>query len=103
MITFDHGKAMRQVSELRQIASDLNQLLSGRFANAVNTADSSWDGEASEIFRRKCNELSSNIAKEAKRISDVADSLQKTADEIRRAEEEAERIAREFSLRKSKA
>ena len=94
MLIFDFNKAMAQVKELRQIASSMKNMNNQTLANAISGVQGAWDGQTSQQFLKKCNELKELIAKEAKNIDQVADSLEHSARIIEAAERAAAEAAR---------
>ena len=93
MIVFDYNKAMAQVRELRQIASDMNKTKNGTLAEAISGARTGWQGSNGDTFNNKCSTLNNLISNEVNNINSVANSLERTAIIIDRTEREAVRIA----------
>ena len=93
MLVFDFNKAMAQVNELRQIASDMNRMKNSVLAEAISGVQAGWQGQTAQQFLSKCNNLKELIVKEVRNIETVADSLERTAKIIEAAEREAIRIA----------
>ena len=89
MIVFDYNKAMGLVLELRQIAAELNNIKNGDLANAISGVQGGWQGNTSERFLGKCDELYDLIANEIININNVANSLERTSNDIDRTEREA--------------
>ena len=89
MLVFDYNKAMRLVRELRQIATDMNNLKNGMLSQAIGGVQGGWQGETAQQFITKCNRLSSLISGEVNNIRNVANSLETTSDAIDKAEREA--------------
>ena len=95
MLVFNYYKAMAQVSELRQIASDMTNMNNRNLAEAISCLQSGWQGQTAQQFLKKCSDLKELIEKEAANIRKVADSLERTA----RTVEVAERAAAEAANR----
>ena len=77
MASFDYERAMAQARELRAIASEM--LLSRTLMNAINGAETSWQGAAADHFQIKCGELTETIRSEANKILIIAGDLEKAA------------------------
>ena len=99
MLIFNYSKAMAQVTELRRISDDMTNTNNRNLTEAINGLQSGWQGQTSQLFVRKCNELKELIAKEVANIRKVADSLETSA----RAIEAAERAAAELAARQAAA
>ena len=89
MILFDYQKAMAQVRELRQIAGDMRRLHSQTLTEIKSGVDNGWKGETGQRFLAKCAQLQGRIEKEANTISQLADSLENTANQIAKEERAA--------------
>ena len=87
MLVFNYSRAMAQVQELRSIANEMQR--SPSLTNAINGAKTSWKGQTSDQFQKKCEALMSLIQNEIKNIRIVADNLEKTARVIEAAERAA--------------
>ena len=91
-ISFDETTVRHQVTELRNIASDMKKIANNEMQNTINTTKASWKGTSADNFCNKYNTLSGNILKEANNIDSLAASLEKLANAIVNAERQAESI-----------
>ena len=89
MLVFDYQKSMVQVSQLRQIADELRKMQSNELAEAISSIGASWKGETAQKFLTKCNGFRIQIEKEALNVSNIADSLEATANMIAKEESQA--------------
>jgi uncharacterized protein YukE len=94
-IHFNYSLAMEQVAKLRTIASELSDTASGDCSHVKSGIKTNWTGNSSEQYLGKFDKLTSNLTKTSGDIKKVADAMETMANNIKAAEEEAERIARE--------
>ena len=88
MLRFDYSRAKAQVRELRAIADDMER--NKALANAVDKLKSSWEGRVSNNFQQKCAQLADLVKKEVTNIRNIANALEKSANEIAEAERRAQ-------------
>ena len=94
-INMDFQKAEAQVSELRSLANQMRDIANEELNRTLNNINANWDGENSEAFLAKGRMLKSRISNTATDIDRIADSIHAIAENTKRAELEAVRIARE--------
>ena len=94
-ISFDYNATMRQVSEMKQIASEMRAIANNDMQNTISQIKINWKGNSSNNFCSKYNSLREKIATEAKNIDNAADALDRLAKSIKESEERAAAILAE--------
>lgn len=94
-ISFNYDATMRQVSEMKHIASEMRTIANNDMPNTVSQIRASWKGDSSTVFCSKYNMLGEKIRAEATNIDNMADTLDRLAKSIKAAEERAEAILAE--------
>jgi uncharacterized protein YukE len=84
MQKLDLNRVLVQVRELRAIADELSRNRS--LANAMSRVRTSWEGQTSEQFRRRCDDITVLINNEVTNIRAIANSLESNARAIADAE-----------------
>jgi len=97
MLSFDYNRAMAQVRELRAIADEMER--NKKLDNAMEKLKTAWEGQASNDFRVKCENLAELIRNEVKNIRDIANGLERSAKAISDAEKEAQNVLANDSVR----
>lgn len=90
-ITF--GNAMAQANQLDQCAETMEQLIRGDLVSIKDGVRCAWEGEACNAYISKMDLTSENMAKTAKKIRDIADTLRRVARIFRDTELRALAIA----------
>ncbi len=91
--------ALRQADALEQQARSLRQTAVSRLENVSSQVRGGWQGENCELWQHKCAELGGKIQKTAEELEGAAASLRSSARRIYQAEMEAQRLARERSIK----
>ena len=92
-IHFNYGLAMQQVEKLRTIAGNLSDTASGECKTVKSGIKTNWTGNSSQMYQGKFDKLSTNLTKTSGDVKKVADAMETMANNLKAAEEEAERIA----------
>ena len=85
-INFNYRRAMEQVAELNDIASDLKKVGSSNLSDCLKTVKNNWKGDNSEAYTGKGEKLKAKILDSAGDISKTAGTLSTMAANIRNAE-----------------
>lgn len=91
-IRIDYDRVVRQANELGNIASDLDRVNS-ELQNIISETDANWDGEASEVYKKRCFSLSDYVRELSRDMNRVSSTIKEVADIIREADERANEIA----------
>ena len=84
MQKLDLNRVMVQVRELREIADEMSRNRS--LSNAMSRVRTSWEGQTSNQFQRKCDDIAVLINNEITNIRAIANSLESNARAIADAE-----------------
>lgn len=93
MISIDYANAICQANKLNEIADECNEIINS-LKSIADRLNNHWDGEAANAFIEKLGESQKQNAKIKSEISDTAQLIKNVATAIKRADEEAARIAR---------
>ncbi len=91
-IQMDFEKAMQAAEKLRGVAQKMDGNASD-MSSTINSIDSNWDGENSDLFLEKGRRVQGNITLTAEGIRKVVNSIETIATRTRDAELAAIRIA----------
>ncbi len=92
-IRMDYNNAIRQAESLNQIARELKNTANRNFQDCVSEISSSWTGDNSAAYVRKCNVLKADIVKSAEKLERTAETIRKIAGNTYTAEMNALKIA----------
>lgn len=93
MISIDYANAIRQANKLNEIADECSEIINS-LKTITDKLKDYWDGEAANAFIEKLIESQKQNAKIKSEINDTAQLIKNVANAIKRADEEAARIAR---------
>jgi len=91
-ISFDFNATMRQVTEMKQIASEMRSIADRDMQNTISQLKTNWKGDSSNKFCSKYDILRGRIRTEASNIDTAANTLYSLAQSIKAAEERAEAL-----------
>jgi len=92
VLNFNYDLAIRQATQIEDIACEMRKLANGQMSNAIATIDASWDGDTSSIFLRHCGETKQQVVARAGELECNAQRIRSVARVLRDAEETAKRI-----------
>ena len=93
MISIDYSNAIRQANKLNEAANECNEIIRS-LKTISDSLKGFWDGEAANAFIEKLSESQKENARIKSEINDTALLIKNVANAIKRADEEAARIAR---------
>lgn len=99
-IQFNYRKAISQANRLEDLADELRGIAKRNVENSLNNLARNWEGDSARQFINKGNKAQNDIIKTAKQLDDTAKAIKRAAENVRRAELEALRIAQEIARRK---
>ena len=94
---FNYNLAIRQATQIEEIAREMKSLANGKFSTAIATVDASWDGDTSNIFIRHCTETKQQITAKATELENLARRIRDVAKILKEAEDRARREIEIFS------
>ena len=97
VLNFNYNLAIRQATEIEEIARSMRSLANGKFSTAIATVDASWDGDTSAIFLRHCAETKQQITTKATELENLARRIRDVARILKEAEERAMQEIETFS------
>lgn len=77
-IRIDCAAARKQATELRQLADDVTQQLQA-YQQQLEELETAWTGESAKSYLEKAHAKESKLEKVAKRLTDLAAAIEKTA------------------------
>lgn len=77
------NRAQEMENQITRLSREINSMESLR-----NQSRACWDGPASEVFRRKLDQLIDNTRATQRRMKNVVEDIRTVADRIRREDEE---------------
>ena len=90
-VNLNFNLAIRQATQIENIASGMRSLANDKMTNAIATIDASWDGETSNLFLRHCEETKKQITLRAAELDNLAQRIKEVARIMREAEGHASR------------
>lgn len=93
-IKLNYSIAIKQASDLENVANDLEQMICTSLQNGVEELSASWKGESSNRFISKENELEQQIRSTARELRQTARTVRTIARNIYNTEMNNVRIAR---------
>ena len=94
---FNYNLAIRQATQIEEIAREMRSLANNKLTNAIATVDASWDGDSSTIFLRHCTETKQQIITKATDLENLARRIREVARILKEAEDRARREMEIFS------
>jgi len=94
---FNYNLAIRQATQIEEIAREMRSLANNKLTNAIATVDASWDGDSSTIFLRHCAETKQQMITKAADLENLARRIRDVARILKAAEERARRAMEIFS------
>jgi len=91
MISVDFNKAYHQASGMSQCADELLQQ-SNRLSDVIVEIRRNWQGETANAFIKKLEAFADNLKENAQQCRRDANAFRARVDDIKEAEEEAERL-----------
>lgn len=98
-IQFNYQKAVSQANQLDDLANDLRNIANRNVDGALDQVAANWKGESASLFVQKGNKAKNDLLSSARQLSNTASAIRKAAENVRRAELEAKRIAEIISKR----
>ena len=92
-INVDIGRLKELAENLRQTASGLKTVTEGEFSPAIQGIRSGWDGENAKAFLLRSESVKNDLDQTVMKLNETAQTLDLLAEQYRKAEEEAARIA----------
>lgn len=92
-IQLNYQKAIRQANQLEELADDLRNIANRNVDNALDQVAANWKGDSANMFLQKGNKAKNDLLSSARQLSNTAKAIRKAAENVRRAEIEAKRIA----------
>lgn len=92
-IQFNYRRAISQANQLDDLADELKRLATRNVDSALDNVAASWKGDTSNMFLQKGNKAKEDLIKSARQLSNTAAAIRRAAENVRRAELEAKRIA----------
>ncbi len=92
-IQFNYRKAVSQANQLENLADELRNLATRNVDAALDQVAANWKGDSSNLFLQKGNKSKDDLIKAAKQLSNTANAIKRAAENVRRSELEAKRIA----------
>ena len=99
VLDFNYNLAIRQATQIEDIAREMRSAENGKLANAIAAVDASWDGDTSGIFLRHCAETKQQMIAKAGELENLARRIRDVARILKEAEERARRELEVFSGR----
>lgn len=100
-IQLNYQKAIRQANQLEDLANDLRNIANRNVDDALDQVAANWKGDSANMFLQKGNKAKNDLIASAKQLSNTAKAIRKAAENVRRAELEAKRIAEMIAKRAS--
>lgn len=94
-IIFNYNQAMAKAQELDTAAAKLESDAVNEMDSIISSINRNWTGDNAQAYIQKCTKEQSNISAIAQSIRTTASTIRTMAENIKRAEMEALRIARE--------
>lgn len=98
---FNYDKAIAQARTIENVAEEMRSIANNRLSGAIASINASWDGEASILFLRHCEETKQRIHDKANELTNIARRVRDVAKILHDAEAEARRKMEELSRRNS--
>lgn len=95
-INFNYNKAISDANQLNELSKELELLCKTKIDTVINNLDSSWKGESASLMIGKCIDEKEKILNYAVELKRLASNLRSSANEIKRAEEEAIELQRQL-------
>ena len=95
MIEFDFGQALKQASNLEDIAQEMKSLAKNRICDALQDISANWKSESATVFIRKSDSVRQDIAQTAEQLYEIAALIRSKAQEIYEADQAAARLAQQ--------
>lgn len=85
---------LKELAEnLRQTAAGLKTVAEREFSSGIRGIQSGWDGENAKAFLSKSENIKEDLNQTVKELNEAAQTLDTLAEQYRKTEEEAVRIA----------
>ncbi|MBR1472540.1 MAG: WXG100 family type VII secretion target [Lachnospiraceae bacterium] len=92
VIDIDFSKARAQAGKLRQLSSDLSQLIDNEYAETIEQIRGNWTGESANAYLNKAVLLDGEMQATATKIKEIADSIDDKLDKLEKAQKDAQAI-----------
>ncbi len=91
-IRIDYNQVIRQANHVESIADDL-QKAKKELQSIVTDVDTNWNGEASNVYMKRCISLEEYINVVSREMNRVSETIKYVARVIKEADERAREIA----------
>lgn len=92
-IQLNYQQAVNQAKALENLASELRNLANRNMESTISELSGNWTGENAREFINKAEKAQSDLIKNARALEEAADVIRQSAENIRKAELTAKRIA----------
>jgi uncharacterized protein YukE len=89
ILNFDYPKALRQASEIENVANSMRSLAHNGLENAYEAIANVWKGDSANVYLNHCRETKQLIINRAGALDALATRIRKTARIIEDAEQKA--------------
>lgn len=95
-IRINYGQVVRQANEIGSIAGDVDGIKK-ELQSIVSSIDANWDGEASNIYKRRCTGFGEYLREVSRDMDRVSSTIKEVARIIKQADERARELASRLS------
>lgn len=92
-IQLNYQQAINQAKSLETLAGELRSLANRNMESTISELSGSWTGDNAKEFIVKAEKAQSDLLKNATALENAADVIRQSAENIRKAELTAKRIA----------
>lgn len=98
-INFNYQKAMRQATQLEDLANQLKRIANSDVDSALDQVAASWKGDSANMFIQKGNKAKNDLLQSSKQLQNTANAIRAAARALRNAEIRAKQIAETIAAR----
>lgn len=92
-IKMDFQNAIHQANQLDSIADEMESEVAKRLVRSADELAQAWKGGGAAEFLSKSEELHNNVSTSVQELREIAADIRRVAARVRRAEEQALRLA----------
>lgn len=92
-IQLNYQQAINQAKSLENLASELRTLANNNMESTISELSGNWTGDNARAFIEKAEKAQNDLLKNARALTDAARVIRESAENIRKAELLAKRIA----------
>lgn len=92
-IQLNYQQAISQAKSLENLASELRSLATRNMESTISELSGNWSGDNAKEFIAKAEKAQNDLIENARALTEAADVIRQSAENIRKAELAAKRIA----------